>query len=223
MSSKSTIRTLEAPDKLSNRGQASTSIAEPEPYATLRSHKDSITSLLISSDKIYSASLDGMIKIWRLPPTTLDPYAPFDKKYGLPPHTLAKHEGAVWGIAKLTVEQGARELLGSVGADGSIKIWELSNETWSEIRTWKNDGTDGMGELGSNMRGDLDVVLIPTCIVDGGSGAGKGMIFVGFSNSVLVAYEVSTGACLFKFGSDVLSGKLWCSISPPMCPLRLRF
>lgn len=114
----------------------------------------------------------------------------------------------------MTVEKGERELLGSVGADGNIKIWELSDEICSEVRSFKYSATHEVEKRFARMRGDPGVAPIPTCIVDGGNGAGKGMIFVGFSNSVLGAYEVSTGLCLFKFDSDTLSRKHLVSVRP---------
>ena len=53
-----------------------------EPLYTFRSHEGPVVSLVMSStgEHVYSASVDGTIKVWTLPNSNIDPYDSFGKQ-----------------------------------------------------------------------------------------------------------------------------------------------
>lgn len=61
----------------SNRG----ALEEADPSITFRGHTNIVTSIAISSaqNRIYSASLDSTIRLWRLPDEERGPFSPVGK------------------------------------------------------------------------------------------------------------------------------------------------
>lgn len=111
---------------------------EIEPQLTMRGHSAPITKLLYSPSRhlLYSASLDATVRVWSVPNPAHTPYAPYDNSRQKA--VLEGHTDAVWDLALVRDET----LLVSCGADGTVKVWDVSGPTPSLKLTW---GYNGIG------------------------------------------------------------------------------
>jgi len=165
------------------------SATDIEPVLTLRGHTSSITALAISTSlsTIFSASLDSTIRLWRLPSPIQDSYAPFDPSFAL--QVLEGHTEAVWDVCLLppreAVQPGKRPTEGrlvSASADGTVKIWTMSNSNWS---------------LQSSF-GDFGGGVVPTCLSLYSLDLGK--VLVGLSSGLVKLYDVNSVEEVLSFG-----------------------
>jgi len=173
------------------------STAELEPIVTLRGHTASITALAITTSlqTICSASLDATIRVWRLPPTTHDPYGPYDSASAM--QILEGHTDAVWDLCLLSSSGSGRTgavgqrsgegRLVSASADGSIKIWSLSpggQSKWTLTSSFADFG-DG---------------VVPTCLSV--FNLDLSTVLVGLSNGVLKLFDVGRTEEVASFGEE---------------------
>ncbi|KAJ0175445.1 hypothetical protein K1T71_008604 [Dendrolimus kikuchii] len=89
-----------------------------EPLYTFRAHTAPVLCLAMGaprSEELYSAGLDGTIRLWNLPPPTADPYDPYDPS--VQGAVLRDHTDAVWSLAC------AHGRLLSASADGTARLW----------------------------------------------------------------------------------------------------
>ncbi|KAH7097545.1 WD40 repeat-like protein [Auriculariales sp. MPI-PUGE-AT-0066] len=111
---------------------------EVEPQLTLRGHSAPITKLVHSPSRhlLYSASLDATIRVWSVPPPSHTTYAPYD--HSRQRALLVGHTDAVWDLALVRDES----LLVSCGADGTVKVWDVTAANPILRLTW---GYNGIG------------------------------------------------------------------------------
>ncbi|PAA53321.1 hypothetical protein BOX15_Mlig033268g2 [Macrostomum lignano] len=95
-----------------------------EPIHTFRGHAGPVLCACIADQLLFSGGLDGTVRVWGLPPLSMDPYDPFDASLVGP--VLTGHEDAVWGLAASRPASGAPTTLFSIGADRTLRAWRPS-------------------------------------------------------------------------------------------------
>ncbi|EJT98523.1 WD40 repeat-like protein [Dacryopinax primogenitus] len=188
--------------------------SEAEPLVTYRGHSAPVTSLvqsLVPSQKfLFSASLDATIRIWGIPDKAHSmPYAPFNPAFT---HraTLVGHSEAVWALDMVPVSSGSSQLLVSVSADSTVKLWDI--ESRGELRsTW---GYNGVGQDLIRKAG-TSVESIRTQ---------PNVVAVAWQDAVVKLYDVETGKETIQLKSDTTydgtsKTQINCIISHPTMPL----
>jgi len=98
-----------------------------EPVYTFRGHTGPVLCLAVSSagDYCFSGGLDGTVRCWNLPPSTIDPYDSYDSAVVLSVLDVSVngHTDAVWNLAY----NASRHQLLSCSADGCVKLWSPTN------------------------------------------------------------------------------------------------
>ncbi|KAF9992322.1 hypothetical protein BGZ80_002940 [Entomortierella chlamydospora] len=169
---------------------------EIDPIHTYRGHTKAITSVAISSDqsKCFSSSMDSTIRSYRLAPMDKETYAPTDPTMSL--STYVGHTDIVWDIRLFPLSISSSQLLGSISADGTLKIWDTATKGSPLKSSW--------GYHGLNASTPSDVTLtnqpVPTgldfCPTDL-----KKMV-VSYSNSIVKLFDIETGKEILAFKSD---------------------
>lgn len=188
---------------------------EVEPQLTLRGHSAAITRLIHSPSKnlLYSASLDSSIRVWAIPPASHTPYAPYDES--LHRNELIGHTDAVWDLALARDES----TLISCGAEGQVKVWDVSSptgRTGTLQSTWGYSGIDGDASERGDQLDETEAMLRE----DGETGAPGATaveaiktdlkkVAVAYQNAVVKIFEIETGTELLRLASDVSSGRLF--------------
>lgn len=158
---------------------------------TYRAHTGSVTSVLMSSDqgRIYSASLDTTINVWKIPPAAHETYGPFDASIHLA--TLSGHTNAVWALALV----GDGTLLASASADGTVKLWDTAKATTGEeplVRSWD------YGEVAAGKRKKAAPSPAPTSL----AAVGTDRVAVAYQDSVVKIFDVDSGKEVLRLKSD---------------------
>ncbi|KAJ1307747.1 hypothetical protein OPQ81_001834 [Rhizoctonia solani] len=168
----------------SNSRQAQLSV-DIEPQLTLRGHTAAVTCLVASPrGLLFSASMDASIRIWAFPPESLQPYAPYDPSYSR--GELVGHTDVVWGLA--LVRDGT--WLASGGADGMVKIWEIT-ETGGNLRlSWGYNGTDAESEE------TISVVAVEGLKHD------LRKVAVAYANCIVKVFDIENGKELARLATD---------------------
>uniref|UniRef100_A0A8C5HV26 Striatin N-terminal domain-containing protein n=1 Tax=Gouania willdenowi TaxID=441366 RepID=A0A8C5HV26_GOUWI len=96
-----------------------------EPVYTFRAHEGVVLSLAMTSsgEQCFSGGIDSTIQWWNIPNSNVDPYDTYDPT--VLAGSWAGHTDAVWGLAY----SGVCQRLLSCSADGSVKLWNPSEET----------------------------------------------------------------------------------------------
>lgn len=161
-----------------------------EPQLTLRGHTAAITCLVASQrGLLFSASMDASIRIWSFPPESLQPYAPFDPSYFR--GELVGHTDVVWGLA--LVRDGS--WLASGGADGMVKVWEVSDKGGQLRLSWGYDGAEHETPEGQ------EEVIVPVVAVEGIKSDLR-KVAVAYANCVVKVFDIESGKELAKLGTD---------------------
>lgn len=183
-----------------------------EPQLTMRGHSAPITKLLHSPARhlLYSASLDATIRVWTVPHASHTPYAPYD--HSREKAVLEGHTDAVWDLALVRDES----LLVSCGADGAVKVWDVSGSNPSLKLTWGYNGLDSEAENKSEeVIGATALEAIKTDLRT---------LAVAFRDGVIKLFDLDTGRLVEKLqntlsndgGSTSQINKL---VSHPTMPL----
>ncbi|KAF8636628.1 hypothetical protein AX17_003437 [Amanita inopinata Kibby_2008] len=163
---------------------------EIEPQLTLRGHSAAITRLIYSASKrlLYSASLDSSIRIWALPTSSHTTYAPYDdtRVRG----ELVGHTDAVWDLALVRDEN----TLVSCGAEGSVKVWDVSSGGGSLRLTWGFHGLESQDDVQDNdAPGATAIEALKSDLRK---------VAVAYQNAVVKIFEIETGKELSRLPSD---------------------
>ncbi|KAF9984198.1 hypothetical protein BGZ65_000809 [Modicella reniformis] len=153
---------------------------EIDPIHTYRGHTKAITAVAISADqdKCFSASLDSTVRSYKLAPMNKETYARID-----PTMVLSKYVGhtdAVWDIRLFPLSISSSQLLGSISADGTLKIWDTETKGSPLKSSWDYLGT---GDAKSGTSTNLPMV-------------------VSYSNSIIKLFDIETGKEILAFKSD---------------------
>ncbi len=95
---------------------------ELEPIYTFRGHTGPVYSLCLGADKgkALSAGGDGVVRVWTLPPITLDPYERHGVGVDYRVRTLEGHTDAIWSLAAHPYNTHVL----SASADTSVRLWD---------------------------------------------------------------------------------------------------
>ncbi|KAG9122143.1 hypothetical protein FRC07_001604 [Ceratobasidium sp. 392] len=173
----------------SNSRQIQQSI-DVEPQLNLRGHTAPITCLVVSQrGLLFSASMDASIRIWAFPPESLQPYAPYDPSYFR--GELVGHTDVVWGLA--LVRDGT--WLASGGADGMIKVWEVSEQGGNLRLSWGYNGTEYQAPEGQQEE------VVPVVAIEGIKSDLR-KVAVAYANCVVKVFDIETGKELAKLSAN---------------------
>lgn len=181
---------------------SASSRADVEPTITYQGHSAPITSLCVSTRHsiIFSASLDGTVRLFRLPGPDRSTYDPADTSLLL--ETIEPNSDAIWGVKVFGPED---ESLALVAADGTIQVWN-----WQEkelIRKWRWEWTEEEknDSFGKSGRKKLPRSPVPTALevvhLDG-----KVLLAVAFQNAVVKLYDPASGDYIKRLAADETNG-----------------
>ncbi|ORZ11245.1 WD40-repeat-containing domain protein [Absidia repens] len=158
--------------------------------ATFRGHSNIVTSVAISGEqnRVYSASLDSTIRVWRLPSEQHGTFSPVDPSLYIT--TFIGHTDAIWDF-KLSSNSS---ILASASADGKVKVWdtqgngELLKQSWDYADSEKDRYNDALH-------------VAPTCVDFCSADTNK--LVVSYTNAKIKLFDIETGQAILTFtGSD---------------------
>ena len=176
----------------------SRSTVEVEPQLTLRGHSAGITKLihLPSRHALISASLDSSIRIWSLPPQSHTTYAPYDGSRAT--GELIGHTDAVWDLALVRDDT----TLISCGAEGSVKIWEITGTGGNLKLSWSYHGLKDSGEeIESDPEDTPGATAVEAIKMD------LKRVAVAYQNTVVKIFDIETGKEEMKLQPEIVAGR----------------
>ncbi|KAF9278209.1 hypothetical protein BGZ68_008705 [Mortierella alpina] len=182
---------LESALKESKRPQ----VCEIDPIHTYRGHTKTITSVAISAElnKCFSASADATIRSYKLVPMNKETYSRLDPT--LPQTTFIGHTDAVWDIRLFPISISSSQLLGSISADGTLKIWDTETKGSPLRSSWGYHG-----QQSSPIVATSKALPVPTSLDFCPTDLKK--VIVSYSNSVMKLFDIETGKDILTFKSD---------------------
>jgi len=180
----------------SNRSR---STVEVEPQLTLRGHSAAITKLIHIPSKhaLISASLDSSIRIWSLPPQSHTTYAPYDGSRAI--GELIGHTDAVWDLALVRDDN----TLISCGAEGAVKVWEITATGGNLKLSWSYNGLNDDGE---EIKAEGDTGDTPGATAVEAVKMDLKRIAVAYQNTVVKIFDIETGKVEIKLQPEIVSG-----------------
>lgn len=173
-------------------------VAEIEPQLTLRGHVAPITCLVHAPSKnlLYSASIDSTIRIWALPDKSIPAYSAYDASRAL--GELVGHTDAVWDLALIRDET----LLVSCGAEGTVKVWDLSSPPFESLRaSWGYYGLKEEDDVEHPSQKQIGATCLEPIKTD------LRKIAVAYQDATVKIFDVDLGKELSVFNTEVDSGK----------------
>ncbi|KAF9313966.1 hypothetical protein BG003_004662 [Podila horticola] len=172
--------------------------AEIEPVHIYRGHTKSITSVAISADqnKCFSSSLDSTVRSWKLVPMDKETYSRADRT--IPLGSFVGHTDVVWDIRLFPLSISSSQLLASISADGSLKIWDTETKGSSLKSSWGYNGLLCPRDLSSSS--SSGVVAAPTSVDFCPTDLKK--VVVSYTNSVVKLFDIETGQAILDFKSN---------------------
>ncbi|KAG0289612.1 hypothetical protein BGZ97_006425 [Linnemannia gamsii] len=171
--------------------------SELDPIHTYRGHTKGITAVALSADqnKCFSASLDRTVRAYGLVPMNKETYARLDPSLNL--STFVGHTDAVWDIRLFPLSISSSQLLGSISADGTVKIWDTETKGSPLKSSWSYHGSDASSATASTGPKQRPVPTgLDFCPTDL-----KKMV-VSYSNSVIKLFDIETGKDILTFKSN---------------------
>ncbi|KAI8641506.1 WD40-repeat-containing domain protein [Parasitella parasitica] len=187
---------------------------EADPSITFRGHTNVVTAVAISAsqNRVYSASLDSSIRVWKLPGEERGPFSPVDPSMN--EATYIGHTDAIWDF-KLSPDNYHSNLLASASADGTVKIWDTQTSGNLLKSSWTFDGISTEGAL----KDKVAPTSLDFCQTD------IHKIAVSFANAKIRLYDVETGQVIMTMkGSDdsydnTFATQINCIVSHPTMPI----
>ncbi|KAF9575208.1 hypothetical protein BGW38_008243, partial [Lunasporangiospora selenospora] len=167
---------------------------EIDPVHTYRGHTKAITAVAISTDqnKCFSASLDSTVRSYKLVSMGKETYARLDP--ALTMSTYVGHTDAVWDIRLFPLSISSSQLLASISADGSLKIWDTQTKGSPLKSSWGYHG------LGSSDSANMTKLPAPTSLDFCPTDLRK--MVVSYTNSMIKLFDIETGKEILAFKSD---------------------
>lgn len=177
---------------------ASRSTVEVEPQLTLRGHSAGITKLIHipSRHALISASLDSSIRIWSLPPQSHTTYAPYDGSRAI--SELIGHTDAVWDLALVRDDN----TLISCGAEGSVKVWDITAASGNLKLSWSYNGLNDNGE---EVKIDGDAEDTPGATAVEAIKMDLKRVAVAYQNTVVKIFDIETGKEEMKLQPEIVA------------------
>ncbi|KIY43704.1 WD40 repeat-like protein [Fistulina hepatica ATCC 64428] len=173
---------------------------EVEPQLTLRGHSAAVTRIICSPSRqlLYSASLDSSIRIWALPPPGHTTYASYDETRAR--GELIGHTDAVWDLA-LVHDEGR---LISCGAEGAVKVWDVSGNPVGGGALKLTWGWNGIVE---NHDDHDDDESLPGATAVEALKTDLKQVAVAYQNAIVKIFDIDTGKELNRLATDMTYGK----------------
>ncbi|KAF9792082.1 WD40 repeat-like protein [Thelephora terrestris] len=177
---------------------ASRSTVEVEPQLTLRGHSAGITKLIHipSRHALISASLDSSIRIWSLPPPSHTTYAPYDGSRAT--GELIGHTDAVWDLALVRDDN----TLISCGAEGTVKVWEITAAGGILKLSWSYNGLNDHGE---EIKVEGDDEDTPGATVVEAVKMDLKKVAVAYQNTTVKIFDIETGKEEMKLQPEIVA------------------
>ena len=178
----------------------SRSTVEVEPQLTLRGHSAPITKLIHVPSKhaLISASLDFSIRIWSLPPQSHTTYAPYDGSRAI--GELIGHTDAVWDLALVRDDS----TLISCGAEGVVKVWEITAAGGNLNLSWSYNGLNDDGE---EIKTEDDPEDTPGATAVEAIKMDLKRVAVAYQNTVVKIFDIETGKEEMKLQPELVTGE----------------
>lgn len=121
----------------------------------------------------------------------------------LPQTTFIGHTDAVWDIRLFPISISSSQLLGSISADGTLKIWDTETKGSPLRSSWGYHG-----QQSSPIVATSKALPVPTSLDFCPTDLKK--VIVSYSNSVMKLFDIETGKDILTFKSDETYGKSGC-------------
>ena len=154
---------------------------------------------------IYSASLDSSIRIWALPSPSHTTYAPYDDTSAR--GELVGHTDAVWDLALVRDENA----LVSCGAEGAIKVWDVSGAAEGRGGLKLSWGYYGLDREGDD-EDDKEKEKEPGATAVEAIKSDLKKVAVAFQNAVVKVFDIETGKEVSRLATDATYGASICSL-----------
>jgi striatin 1/3/4 len=133
--------------------------------------------------------------MWALPPQSHTTYAPYDSSRAI--GELIGHTDAVWDLALVRDES----TLISCGAEGAVKVWDVSKGGGTLKLSWLSDGlSDEQEEISdteSDTPGATAVEAIKTDLKK---------VAVAYQNTIVKIFDIETGREVLRLQTDISHG-----------------
>ncbi|KAI8339260.1 WD40-repeat-containing domain protein [Chlamydoabsidia padenii] len=172
-------------DRNSGNNATKKSHEDLDATTTYRGHSNIVTSVAISGEqnRVYSASLDSTLRVWRLPSAQHSTFSPVDPSLYIT--SFVGHTDAIWDF-KLSP---TRPLLASASADGTVKIWNTEGNGGPMLHSWSYEKRPTGGKV------------TPTSLDFCRSDPSK--LVVSYNNAKIQLLDIETGKLISTFtGSD---------------------
>eukprot|EP01112_Ceratiomyxa_fruticulosa_P001504 TRINITY_DN1167_c0_g1_i1.p1 TRINITY_DN1167_c0_g1~~TRINITY_DN1167_c0_g1_i1.p1 ORF type:complete len:843 (-),score=215.12 TRINITY_DN1167_c0_g1_i1:110-2638(-) len=109
-------------------GKKNTAGVEVEPVYTYRGHTGAVCIVRVNSDatRIVSGGCDQTIRVWSVPPLTMDTYSKHGRGVGYRVSVLDGHNDVVWDVV---IHPHQQTHIFSASADRSIKLWDYEKSS----------------------------------------------------------------------------------------------
>ena len=194
----------------------STESANPKFLTTLRGHEAGVRCLVYSKklNKLFSGSLDASIRQWTLPEET--PMKDDPILDSLQSTVFAKNTHAVHDMSLFALNGKEDALLGTVCADGTVKLWLTEEASPAPFLSWDYYGTDPDAEV-KHERSSMTSLPLPTSIT--ACPADLRICAVSFSNGALKLFDLNSGRELKHFAIPSSSSRINAVVGHPTLPL----
>ena len=99
-----------------------------EPFLSIRGHNNPIFTLTGNEQFVFSSGMDGIIRNWKIPKSPISKYTSYEETFNDMSHNSWRaHQDMIWGLSA-----GGDKSLGSLSADGSVKLWKFPDDTNSD-------------------------------------------------------------------------------------------
>ncbi|KAK9707681.1 1,2-dihydroxy-3-keto-5-methylthiopentene dioxygenase [Basidiobolus ranarum] len=178
------------------RKNTSKKAPECEPFMNFRGHTSAVSSVLFMTEqnKCYSSSLDSTIRIWNLPPSDRDLYSANDAAISC--GAFIGHTDSIWDMRLHPEQSGGTRLIASASADGTVKLWDVENNSSPLKSSIGYDGINAGGEINGMDKYSPN----PTSIEFSHSELNK--LMIAYQNSIIRLFDIETGQPILNFNSD---------------------
>ncbi|KAI8337566.1 WD40-repeat-containing domain protein [Chlamydoabsidia padenii] len=184
-----TVKVVDLQRNTNTDGGAKKSQDDLDANVTYRGHNNIVTSVAISGEqnRVYSASLDSTIRVWRLPSEQHGTFSPVDPSLYIT--TFVGHTDAIWDFKLSLPSSSTTTWLASASADGKVKLWDTQGYGDLLKHSWTYQGTEH------------DNHVAPTCVDFCRTDVNK--LVVSYNNAKIQLFDLETGKLVSTFtGSD---------------------
>lgn len=178
-----------------------------EPLYTFRAHTAPVLCLAMGAprtEELYSAGLDGTVRVWNMPPPAADPYDPYDPT--VQAALLTDHTDAVWSLAS------AHGRLLSASADGTARLW-APRAARPLLATLRADASASVSASASASSAATPAPLTPAAADFADAGARAAVVY---RDGTLIIYDLETGQVVLRVSCESAANRVR---SHPTLPL----